>query len=176
MTHPMHAPHNNRGFTLLETIIYIGLFGSMMSGIFLSIYPLLTGAERLTRGIVTEGEASFILAKIEHALRDTITSADGTILTPAEGTSAGELRIANSGTERYRFGIDTTNTFCNAPRICSMLVLSQDGNDPLPINPQRVSIENFIVTHTKAGSVRYLDVTFTANDAPVGPVRYYLHF
>ncbi len=176
MTHSMHAHHNNRGFTLLETIIYIGLFGIMMSGIFVSIYPLLTGAERLTRGIVTEGEAAFILAKIEHALSDTITSTDGIISTPTEGTHADELRITYDGTDQYRFQIDTSNTFCSPPRVCSMLTLSQDGGDPLPLNAERVSIENFSVTHTIEGSLRYVDVTFTANGEVIGPVRYYLRF
>jgi type II secretory pathway pseudopilin PulG len=179
MTTPMPAHHNkNRGFTLLETIIYIGLFGIIFSGIFVSIYPLFTGAERLTRNIVIEGETAFILAKLHHALSDSITSPDGVVTTPAEGASADELVIEYGGNERYAFALDDSNAFCSAPLICKMLTLSIDGNAELPLNAQRVQIKNFSVAHTAptGGAPRYLDVSFTANGVDVGPVRYYLRF
>jgi type II secretory pathway pseudopilin PulG len=167
------------GFTLLETIIYIGLFGIMFSGIFVSIYPIITGAARLTQNILVEGETAFILSKIRFALANTITSEGGEIATPTAGNTSDTLVLEYDGDERYRIEMDDTNTFCSAPLICKMLTMSIDGDDALPLNAQRVDIENFSVTHhapLSDGTPRYLEISFTADDEPVGPVRYYLHF
>lgn len=173
----MHAPHNIKsGFTLLETVIYIGLFAIIFSGIFVSMYPLFMSAERLTRNSIIEGESAFMLAKISQALTDTITSSEGRIVTPARGDSADTLVLTYRGDARYMFAIDTTNVFCTAPRICSMFTLSIDGGIPQPLNASRVQIKNFTVAHGLQGVTRYLDISFTINDEPIGPVRYYVHF
>ncbi len=176
----------NAGFTLLETIIYIGLFSLIFSGIFVSIYPILFGAERLTKNIAIEGESAFIIAKIDYALSHTITSEDGGIISPLAGAPASnELIIGtdtdNNGTfddEKFRFVVDNSNAFCTAPLVCKMLTLSEDGAAALPLNGGRVYVENFSVTHVApiSGEPRYLDVSFTTEGELIGPVRYYLHF
>lgn len=175
---PMVHSVTKKGFTLVETIVYIGLFGIMFSGIFVSIYPILTGAGHLTQNILIEGETAFILSKIRFALADTITSPQGTIATPSGGT---ELVLSHNGTEQYRFALDTTNAFCDAPLVCTMLTLAQNGDiaHRLPLNAQRVTIENFVATDYPAqpdGTPHYVEVSFTADGGLVGPVRYYLHF
>jgi type II secretory pathway pseudopilin PulG len=169
---------NRRGFTLLETIIYVGLFGIMFTGIFISIYPFFTGAERLSRNIATEGETAFVLNKIHYALAQGITSSADVVTTPAEGATADKLIITQGASEHFRFEEDLTNTFCTPPLICKMLVYSENGTTTKPLNAERVLIENFSVTHTapNGDTPRYLDISFTANGVPVGPVRYYLHF
>jgi type II secretory pathway pseudopilin PulG len=167
-----------RGFTLIETIIYIGLFSLIFTGIFVSIHPLFTGAARMTRNIAIEGESAFILAKIEYALSDTITAQEGTITTPTEGATSTTLVVEFDGAERFAFALDNSNSFCSAPLVCKMLTLSEDGAAAQPLNAGRVQIENFSVTHVAptGGAPRYLDVSFTANGEAIGPVRYYLHF
>jgi len=166
------------GFTLLETVIYIGLFSLMFTGIFVSIYPLFSSADRLTKNIAVEGESAFILAKINYALSSTITSSSGTITTPSAGNTANELVIKYGGVEKYHFALDTSNTYCTSPLVCTMLTVSKNGGTALPLNAQRVKIENFSVTHVAPanGEPRYLDVKFTAGGVPVGPIRYYVHF
>jgi type II secretory pathway pseudopilin PulG len=180
MTKEMFAPNKQLGFTLIETIIYIGLFSLIFTGIFMSIHPLFTGAARMTRNIAIEGESAFILAKIEYALSDTITAPEGVVATPGAGATAAELVLTFDGDERFHFALDNSNTFCSAPLVCKMLTITKD-NDPLttlPLDAGRVQIENFSVTHVApaGGEPRYLDVSFTANGEPIGPVRYYLHF
>jgi hypothetical protein len=169
---------NTRGFTLIETIIYIGLFSLIFSGIFVSIYPLFTGAQRLTQNIAIESESAFILSKIDYALSNTIIDPNGIIVSPPEGETASELIIQYAGTQRFRFAGNETNEFCSPPLLCNTLTLAKEDGGALPLNAQRVSIDNFTVTHVaKSGSARrYIDVTFTANDEPIGPVRYYLNF
>jgi type II secretory pathway pseudopilin PulG len=174
------------GFTLIETIIYIGLFSLIFSGIFVSIFPIFFGAERMSRNIAIAGESAFLLAKIEYTLSQTITSEAGGIISPVAGASAGtELVIGtdtdNNGTlddEKFRFVGDNSNAFCTAPLICKMLTLSENGATALPLNATRVHVENFSVTHVApaGGEPRYLDISFTAGSEVIGPIRYYLHF
>lgn len=176
---PMEPPATKyRGFTLIETVIYIALFGILCSGFFLSIYPFFTSAERLSRNIATEGEVTFILTKIQYALNDTITSPLGTIGTPREGETADSLTLFYDGVSRYEFGVDTTNAFCTPPLTCMMLTQTNSMSTPLPLNSERVTITNFQVTHhaPSQNSQRYLEISFSANDVPVGPIRYDIHF
>ncbi len=162
-----------RGFTLIETIIYIGLFGLMFTGIFTSMYPILTNAERMSKNIVTEGETAYILGKIRYALAKGMTS-DARSIT----TTGNTIVVSEGSTELFRFEEDGSGTFCTPPRACSMIVYSENGDDPTPLNAERVYIDNFEVTHTlPSGNVpRIIEIAFTTNEVEVGPIRYYLHF
>lgn len=167
------------GFTLIETIIYIGLFSLMFSGIFVSIYPLFSGAERMTRNIAGEGETAFILSKIDYALDSVITNPGGQITSPAEGMTANELILSDATGERFRFVKNEDNEFCaTIPLECDTLTQSENEGDALPLNTQRVRIEGFTATHGKDGDVRFVEVSFRVNGASekVGPIRYYTHF
>jgi type II secretory pathway pseudopilin PulG len=178
MTNHMPVQSDIRGFTLVETVIYIGLFGIMFSGIFMSMYPLFTNADRLSRNIATEGETAFVLAKIRYALAHGVVDASHTVTSPAPGTSSSTLIVKNGSTELFRVNEDTTNVFCTPPRVCAVLTYSEDGDPPRPLNAERVSLTDFSVTHVApVGEVpRYVEVNFKANGTLVGPVRYYLHF
>jgi type II secretory pathway pseudopilin PulG len=169
---------NMKGFTLVETIIYIGLFGLMFTGIFTSVYPILTSTEALTKNIAIENEATFIARKLHYALAQGITSSTTFIATPTEGTASSTLVISSDEDELSRFTVDTSNVFCTPPRVCSVLMYSKNGNTPLPLNNERVDITNFTVAHHPPvdGSPRRIEVSFTANGIPVRPIRYYLHF
>lgn len=176
MTQYPAAINTNRGFTLLETIIYIGLFGIIFSGIFVSIYPLFTGAERLTRNIVIEGETAFILAKIHYAFAHTITSPDATVSVPSPDRL---ILLDKDGNEVSEF-TTTVGEFCSPPLQCKMLILElgNDSDKRFPLNAQRVEITDFVVSHTAATRdvPGFVDLEFKANGVNVGPVRYYLHF
>lgn len=179
MTNQMCANHNNRGFTLLETIIYVGLLGIMFSGIFVSIYPFFTGAERLTRNIATEGETAFVLNKIRYALAQGMTISTDTITTPSEGATTDALIIKNgNGDEVFRFEQNPQSDTCPAPVVCPTLDFSIAGGEAFPLNAERVPIENFtVVHHAPVGDApRYLDISFYANGTFTGVSTYYLHF
>lgn len=170
---PRHK--NDNGFTLIETIIYIGLFALIFTGIFISIYPILTGAERLTRSVTAEGELAFVLSKIDYALSSTMTDNNGAITTPG----GNQLVLSYRGIEKFRFTGNSSSTYCVAPLICNVITLEKDrSGDGVPLNTQRVSFENFNVTQTapSGGAPRFIDISFTVNGKPVGPIRYYVHF
>ena len=174
----MRAPHNQEGFTLIESIVYIGLFGIMVSGLFISIYPFFTGAEQLSRNITIEGESAFMLRKIHFALSQHITSAEDNIVIPPLGSTTNKLVIAHNETESVRFELDDTQLFCTPPLLCHMLLYGKHGEALLPLNNERVSVKDFTVSHTQphGDTSRRIEIFFTLNDVPVGPVYYYVHF
>jgi prepilin-type N-terminal cleavage/methylation domain-containing protein len=58
----------NNGFTLLETIIYIALFGIIMSGAVVTTYQLLESGRHNQIAIFTQEEGMFLSRKITWAL------------------------------------------------------------------------------------------------------------
>lgn len=168
------------GFTLLEAIIYIGLFSALFTGVLMSVYPLFTGAARLTEHIATQSDIAFILVKIEQTLSDSITTPSSTILVPPPGQSAETLVIQSTTGTTFTFATDNAPAGCTPPRLCATLTLRTDSGPALPLNSTRVLISDFIVTHTEQGadctSIRCIDVAFSADGQAVGPLRYYLRF
>ena len=139
----------------------------------MSVYPILTGAERLTNNVAADSETAFILTKINYAIGDTITSSTGSVTTPAPGATANELELTN-GSKSYRF--EMTGAGCTGPVICRLLTQSTDAGPALPLNNSRVRITGFSVKHSPVGTLpKYLDVTFAANGATT-TARYYLRF
>ena len=58
----------NNGFTLIETILYVGLFGLIMSGAVQAAYQLLESGHRNQIAISTQEEGIFLSRKINWAL------------------------------------------------------------------------------------------------------------
>jgi type II secretory pathway pseudopilin PulG len=167
-----------RGFTLIESIIYIGLFGIMCTGIFVSMYPLFTNAERLSKNILTESETVFILNKINYALSQGITSLESSITEPEEGMTSDTLTIENDAGEIFSFAVDTSNSFCSPPRVCNFITYAEGLKLALPLHNERIFIEHFSVTHIAptAETSRRINVSFVANGILVGPITFFPHF
>lgn len=154
------------GFTLLETIIYVGLFGLIFSGIFASIYPFLTGSEKISSRIAAEGESAFIIRKIRHALNEGVTTPDdvGDII-PKTGNTDGESALL----------IGEDFSFIQQGEI---IFYARDGGAPTALNADRVPITDFLVTHPEpeGQESHHLEISFTAGGQKVGPITYNLHF
>ncbi|OGG47608.1 hypothetical protein A2761_00065 [Candidatus Kaiserbacteria bacterium RIFCSPHIGHO2_01_FULL_51_33] len=158
---PYHfSKKSGKGFTLLETIIYIGLSGLILAGILGTVYPLMSGADSISKSVTAEGEALFILRKVFFALSS--VSSPVPIAVPSEGES-GDTLIVN------RFPSGT-------------VIIAQNGDaievNGVPITASRVTVTNFRVGHIAPalGVPRYIELEFDANGKHVGPVRKYLHF
>ncbi len=80
-----------RGFTLIETVIYIALLAIIMGGAVAAAYALSQGSASLSAAGVIEGEGNFVLRKIDWAL--TGTSSLAIILAPAVGTYGAALSL-----------------------------------------------------------------------------------
>lgn len=64
-----------RGFTLIETIIYIGLFSVLLGTAFITAYHIIDGSRGLSARTVVQSEGNFVIRKINWALigAETIT-------------------------------------------------------------------------------------------------------
>ena len=58
----------NRGFTLIEAVMYIGLFGLLMVGAVAASYELLQGSTHTSASASVQDEGNFVLRKIQWAL------------------------------------------------------------------------------------------------------------
>src|SRR3989344_6040986 len=76
------------GFTLIETILYIGLFAILVGGILVSVYPIFTNTGRSSLQVTVDTEAGFLLRKFAWAL-----SSINAVTDPALGDIGGTLTI-----------------------------------------------------------------------------------
>lgn len=125
---------NKKGFTLIETIIYVAIFSVIISGAIVGAYNLIEGSRRNTNIAQVEEEGTFLIRKINWALTGAtnvsvtnggatinITRPDlgaqsplvikqtGTNMTITRGTDA-EVELNNN-----RFHISGTNFVYTAP-------------------------------------------------------------
>ena len=98
----------SRGFTLIETIVYIALLGLLMAGVLGSVYQLLEGGASLNTKTTVQDEGNFVLRKIDWALTGALTvfipNASELSITKYDGTtvdiqlSAGAVLMQANGT------------------------------------------------------------------------------
>jgi prepilin-type N-terminal cleavage/methylation domain-containing protein len=147
----------NRGFTLMETMIYIALFGIIMSGAVVGTYNLLEGGDRNVASAGVQEEGTFLIRKISWAL--------------SGGTA---VSISGGGS------ILTINTI--APGVTSPLVISgvgsnmtiaRGGGASIVLNSDRFKISNVLFTYiasingrppSVSGSFLVGDKSFTFRD------------
>ena len=55
----------NLGFTLIEVMIYIALFSILMGGVFITVFRLLDGSNKLNNKITIQEEGNFVLRKLD---------------------------------------------------------------------------------------------------------------
>jgi prepilin-type N-terminal cleavage/methylation domain-containing protein len=75
----------NKGFTLLETIIYIALFALLMAGVLPAVHDILASRTQIGEMSTVQNEQSFVLRKIDWALASIDPSQT---YTPSVGSSA----------------------------------------------------------------------------------------
>jgi prepilin-type N-terminal cleavage/methylation domain-containing protein len=146
-----------KGFTLMETLIYIALFSILMSGAMIAAYNLLEGGGRNTSAINTQEEGTFINRKINWALtgaRTVTASPDGTTLTitrPDLGAQS-PLVIVGDGT--------------------SMTIARGTGGLAVVLNAERYPIGNpatgkiFAIQPGAGGKPPSITVSFLIGDKP----------
>ena len=136
-------------FTLIETLLYIGLFTLIIGGTLSGAYQIIEGSDRLTAKTELQEEANFMLRKIDWAL------INGTILSPAVNSTSSILRINKSGfaSNPLEFTMQSNN-----------LELSHGGVSQI-VNSSFIKVEGVMFEHivgtTSLG--RVLKTTLTLN-------------
>ncbi|KKT81241.1 MAG: hypothetical protein A3B99_05095 [Candidatus Yanofskybacteria bacterium RIFCSPHIGHO2_02_FULL_44_12b] len=134
-------PRNSsqKGFTLIETLIYSLLISFIIGTSLVAVYQILSSSNSLSAKTVTEQEAAFIAAKIKWALNDI-----SAINSPAVNSSSSSLSVNKNGYP-------------------PPLILTLSGNDftitksgvPLIVNSSRVIVSglSFELERTTVGAV-----------------------
>ena len=158
---------SRKGFTLLETILYIGLFSILITGLLLSVYPLLTGSDKISTRALSAADTAFIIRKINTVLASA-TSAN--IISPIVGTSSSTLSVTSTAAL-----ITNTHTFTEDGNYLMYKVKSRDA---VPINTDRIPVKKFFVKHVASvdGVPRYIEYSFLISGIVVGPIRKYFPY
>ena len=69
-----------RGFTLIESIVYIALLGFLMSSVLLAVFSISQNSDLFTTKMTATDEGTFVTGKINWALNDL-----SSITTPSSG-------------------------------------------------------------------------------------------
>ncbi|KND51768.1 MAG: hypothetical protein ABA06_00710 [Parcubacteria bacterium C7867-001] len=125
-----------KGFTLLETLVYIALFTILIGGAVVGAYNLFEAAERGGTRVMLQEETDFLIAKVNWAL-----SGAQAVTAPGVGTTGSALTVAKWDTSIGNPVVVAQNG--------TNLTLSKGGGSPAVLNNTNVFVTAFTVTHTE---------------------------
>ena len=123
----------HKGFTLIETIIYLALFSVLMTGALVAAYNLLEGEQRMQTRAMVQEEGNFILGKFERTMLGA-----SSIDEPIANTTGTTLRVTKSDG-----GTVTLERRGTSVRI-------DTGSGPQPLTGEDVRVMNMLFSHTLA--------------------------
>ncbi|MDP3954243.1 MAG: type II secretion system protein [bacterium] len=124
--------NNQRGFTLVEVLIYTVLIMFILGGMLLAVYNIVEGSTALGQDVIIQEEANFLLRKIEWAL-----SGASDINTPNSGNSGNVLSV-DKDLNTIQFNLDSGNL-----RI-------DKGSGPIILNSEYVTVSSLSFEHIPA--------------------------
>jgi len=145
----------NSGFTLIETLIYIALFGFIMSIGIYSAYQLIDSSHDLAAKTSVEADADFLLRKIDWAL-----NGYSSISVPTEGAWSNSQLTVNTPNGVQAFTLASSSVYLNGSTLTG----------------DRVSVTAFNVYHVAptASLPRAIELSFTMNGKLFGTTTRYL--
>jgi type II secretory pathway pseudopilin PulG len=117
-----------KGFTLIETVIYIALLGGLLTGALISSVDLIESADMSNTHATIQDEGSFASRKLEWALAG-LTSAP----TISGGSCAQSMSITKTGAQNNPivFSYDGAH---------KAIFMTEGANGPYPITTSNVSV------------------------------------
>ncbi|MBU6501140.1 MAG: hypothetical protein KGJ89_04620 [Patescibacteria group bacterium] len=130
------ARHSKTGFTLFETVIYIGLFSLVSSLVLVIFFQILSGNSQQVNRVEVDAESNFMMQKIIWAL----TGAQ-TINQPAINTTSTVLSVNkyNYASNPIVFDLGSRN-----------LTISEGGGQAIILGSSRVYVSQLIFEHLPA--------------------------
>ena len=138
------------GFTIIETLVYLGLFAVMFVGMVSASYLLFESSDRNQTKAMMQEEKNFVVGKIIGALTnaESITASGSTlVVTKYDGTSA---TIAITGSNVWLN--NSSNILNNSNVAISNLVFIHTYDPSNPLNPDSVEAGFKISAKTPQGS------------------------
>jgi hypothetical protein len=161
MIAPTYLVRSQRGFTLIEALIYFSLASALIVGAIVSAYPLFTSTERSSLSIMRDLDSAFVFQKVSFLLNGA-----NAISAPASGSAGPTLAVNTSG-DSYLFSLAS-----------GAIVLTKNGGVAVPLTSSRITIANLLFTRTagSGGAPDTLTIDFTANGVSQGPYTRYVRF
>ena len=145
----------NRGFTLLEALIYIALLGFIMGGVLVAVYSLVEGMGRTSAQGVLEEESTFVLRKFDFAMTGL-----SNIIVPVPGTCTSNLQV-------QKFGIGEVDIRL----VGNTTEVQVAGAGYVPITSQNVKVSSLQFCHT-SGASEGLSASTTINGSMLTITKY----
>lgn len=141
---------NNRGFTLVETVLYSALIAATIGAVLAVTYQIIQGSGSISGKIAAGGEAGFVIAKIEWAL-----GGASVIQVPASGASSSTLSLIL---------VDYPKNPVIFSASSGTVYLAQGGGVPVPLTSSRAAITGLTFTHIPSNGKQPdgVDVSFSA--------------
>lgn len=124
---------SEKGFTLIEVVVYIALFAILMGGAIVTAYSVFESAAHNQTIAIVEEEGNFLTGKIDWALSNAQS-----IVQPAAGSASSILQITE-----YSGSNITLSLTGGAMQI-------QDSTGSFPLSTSNVLVTNLVFTHTAA--------------------------
>ncbi len=121
---------DNKGFTLIEIIIYIGLFSLLLGTAFIASFELINGSNNLSTKNTTQDEGNFVLRKIDWASNNALSFS----------TAGGELTINKYDLTSIKIKLGTG--------VDAGKILINSTGSFLPITTDNVNVSNLTFTPT----------------------------
>lgn len=149
-----------RGFTLLETIMYIALFSLLMTGVLVTVYELLAGGTHNRASVQVQEEGTFVNRKISWAL-----------------SGATSVEVPDSKTLKINTRPDFAQTPIQITESAGQILLSRGGAAPVPLTTSELEVTNTQITMVpeQGGVPASIRVLYEIEGTPF-VFQSYLHF
>ena len=130
--------HKEKGFTLIEALLYAGLFAFIMTGLLVSVYMIIQATTNSGGQLLADDEASFILRKMDWAMTSMTT-----IHFPNETQTGYVLAIQQQGIGLTQFQLNNGN-----------IEISTAGGPYYPLDSDEVEASNLTFYHQPASGTK----------------------
>ncbi len=156
--------NTQRGFTLIEILIYLGLFALIMVGILASAFSIFQGSGRTQTKVMVQEEGDFLLGKIgwvmtggSNITQPTFGNSDNTLSLTKAGTVY-NLVLSGGNLSLQGATLNNTNITVLAPTAPPTFVFSHTGTGT---NPEFITARFTLQAKTPSGQVYSQDFTTT---------------
>ncbi len=135
----------SRGFTLLETVIYTGVFSIVVAAFMLIIINVISANERLTHNNRLTDDKQFVIQKFDWVLQNV-----SAINSPAANTSGATLSV-----NKLNFG--NNPVVLDAPS--GAMRIAYNAGSPILLTSGGISVSNLQFTHTSNANETRIRIT-----------------
>ena len=119
--------NKQKGFTLIETLIYIALFSIILTGIILTAYQIIEGSEKTRQKVILEEEANFLMRKFSWA---TAGIRSGDIVSPSPNSEGPILTITRGASDPISF-----------TQVGEVIFIQRGSNPSVPLSSSNIVVD-----------------------------------